>query len=93
MQGPKFMPWMESITRSFEILFLDLVIAIVGGSFMAYGIQSENENIRIVLFGFGLFVIAGAASSAMIKSSHTVYLMPCIIQTIMYQTHPEEHRP
>jgi len=67
MQGPKFMPWMESITRSFEILFLDLVIAIVGGSFMAYGIQSENENIQIVLFGFGLFVIAGAASSAMIK--------------------------
>ena len=61
------MPWMESVTRSFEILFLDLVIAVIGGSFMVVGIQSENENIQIVLFGFGLFIIAGAASSAIIK--------------------------
>ena len=34
---------------------------------MVVGIQSENENIQIVLFGFGLFIIAGAASSAIIK--------------------------
>ena len=67
MRGPKFMPWKESVTRSFEILFLDLVIAFVGGSFMVFGIQFENENIQIVLFGFGLFIIVGAASSAIIK--------------------------
>jgi len=61
------MPWKESVMRSFEILFLDLVIAFVGGSFMVFGIQFENENIQIVLFGFGLFIIVGAASSAIIK--------------------------
>lgn len=67
MQGPKFMPWMEAITRSFEILFLDLLIFVVGGSFIVFGIQSENENIQIILIGVGFFIIIGAASSAIIK--------------------------
>jgi len=67
MRGPKFMPWMESIVRSFEILFLNFVIGLAGGFLIGFGLAFENENVQIVFVAFGIFILLGASCSAIIK--------------------------
>ena len=67
MRGPKFMPWMESISRSFEILFLHFVIGLAGGFLIGFGLAFENENVQIVFVAFGIFILFGASCSAIVK--------------------------